>query len=221
RIAGAAVLAVVAVAPWLVPWQQLPGTSAEETAPARVLPGPGPSSPRPPAQPRPDVDDVRELGEVVAAATGYDLPVTPEELAALSTTPGEHQELGRVQVPAIGLDAAYGEGVHESVLAEGPGHWPGTPMPGQEGNAVISGHRNTHTQPFKELDELEPGDAVVVSTAGGSTTYEVTGTTIVPEEEYKDAVLAQPEPGTREVTLFACHPEGDPVYRIVVRAEAR
>jgi sortase A len=136
--------------------------------------------------------------------------------------PGPYRALGRIAIPAIGLDVAYGEGVFEKTLVRGPGHWPGTPMPGRLGNAVISGHRNTHTQPFKELDRLRPGDSIIVEDEQGrATTFAVTGTTIVPEADYKDFVLGQPEDADgRELTLFACHPEGNPIFRIVIKATA-
>ncbi|MBV8160606.1 MAG: class E sortase, partial [Acidimicrobiia bacterium] len=53
------------------------------------------------------------------------------------------------------------EGVGLDVLANGPGHWPGTAMPGDNGNAVVAGHRVTHTHPFLDIDQLQPGDQVV------------------------------------------------------------
>lgn len=158
----------------------------------------------------------------MASATGNDLPVSPEEVSAVSTVPGPYEKLGRLQIPKIGLDVSYGEGVFEKTLLKGPGHWPGTPMPGREGNSVISGHRNTHTQPFKELDELNPGDEIIATQGDAKpVTYTVQGTKIIPEAEYKDYVLRQPdESGDREITLFACHPEGNPIFRIVVQATA-
>jgi len=95
-------------------------------------------------------------------------------------------------------------------------------MPGRTGNAVISGHRNTHTAPFKELDELGNGDKILLTSGGGgAVAFEVTKTTIVPEADYKDFVLRQPrDEKARQVTLFACHPEGNPDFRIVVQAAA-
>ena len=87
---------------------------------------------------------------------------------------------------------------------------------------MLSGHRTTYTRPFNQLDRLTPGAAVVVTAAGGTpVTYRVTETLIVPEAEYRDVVLTGPaDPGARQLTLFACHPEGDRTHRIVVRATA-
>lgn len=129
---------------------------------------------------------------------------------------------GRLIIPAIGLDTTWGLGVHDEVLRSGPGHWPGTPLPGQPGNAVLSGHRTTWTHPFGELDRLAVGDVITaaVGTQPGAD-YRVVATRIIPEAEYVDAVLAQPQdPSARTITLFACHPKGSRTHRIVVTAAA-
>lgn len=183
-----------------------------------------PAAERPAAQ-RPGATDtsVSELVKAVKAASStYDSPVSAKEIASVRTVPGPYRTLGRIVIPDIGLDTAYGEGVFAKTLDRGPGHWPGTPMPGRTGNAVISGHRNTHTQPFKELDELRRGDEIVLREGDqAAVTFTVTTTTIVEEAKYRDFVLRQPRDGqAREVTLFACHPEGNPDFRIVVRAVA-
>ena len=217
-IIGAPVLLLCAIGPWLIPWPQ-----ADETSSAGVETSSFPATTASPSASAPTDDDVADLTKEVRdkARGGYDLPVDPREVSSVSTVPGPYRQLGHIEIPAIGLDVAYGEGVFAKTLTKGPGHWPGTPMPGRRGNAVISGHRNTHTQPFKELDVLRPGDKIIVGSGDDHTTFKVTRTKIVPEEEYKDYVLRQPKDETsRELTLFACHPEGNPIYRIVVHAKA-
>lgn len=220
-------LAVVAVAPWFIPWGGT-DTAAPTSDPSSMIsqaleqqPSADPSTAaETPAGPTDE--SVRQLAREVSAATGYDLPVSPSEVSAVSTVPGPYQKLGRIQIPKVGLDVTYGEGVFAKTLEKGPGHWPGTPMPGREGNSVISGHRNTHTQPFKQLDELNPGDEIIITQGDAKTvTFTVQDTKIIPEAEYKDFVLRQPEKnGVRQITLFACHPEGNPIFRIVVQATA-
>src|SRR5205085_2692075 len=71
------------------------------------------------------------------------------------------------------------DGVDLDVLANGPGHWPGTPMPGDVGNVVVAGHRVTHTHPFLDIDQLNPGDQVIFTTSAGRFVYAVTQTFIV------------------------------------------
>lgn len=216
-------LAVVAVAPWFVPWGGT-DSAAPTSDPSSVIsqaleqqPSTSASTPSGPTD-----ESIKELNREVASATGNDLPVSPEEVSAVSTVPGPYEKLGRLQIPKIGLDVTYGEGVFEKTLLKGPGHWPGTPMPGREGNSVLSGHRNTHTQPFKQLDELNPGDEIIATQGDAKpVTYVVQDTKIIPEAEYKDFVLQQPDKsGVRQITLFACHPEGNPIFRIVVQATA-
>jgi sortase A len=226
-ILGPIVLLLCAVVPWLVPWpwQNLPEPSAAEPiAPTASAPGnPGPGSSTATAD-GPSDETVERLGKKVAdQREAYDLPVDRTEVRGVSTEPGPYEKLGRIAIPRIGLNAAFGEGVFAETLDRGPGHWPGTPMPGRAGNSVISGHRNTNTQPFKRIDELEPGDAITVTLDDKSkTTFEVEDTTIVPERDYREFVLRQPEAAkTRQLTIFACHPEGKPIYRIVIRATAK
>jgi len=135
--------------------------------------------------------------------------------------PAEPVALGRLVIPRIGLDAPYYSGVHEEVLARGPGHWPGTPVAGAAGNAVLSGHRTTHGAPFRDLDQLVGNDEVRVTVGGDEVVYQVFDVSVVAEASYVDAVLFQPpEPANRTLTLFACHPKGQRTQRIVVRARA-
>lgn len=130
--------------------------------------------------------------------------------------------IGRLRIPEIDLDVAFRDGIHEDILVEGPGHWPGTPLPGERGNAVLSGHRTTFTHPFGDLDLLEIGDTVKAKLTGEKMMrFEVTRNTVVPEAEYADFVLKQPKkPNVRSLTMFACHPKGFRTYRIVVQARA-
>jgi LPXTG-site transpeptidase (sortase) family protein len=130
--------------------------------------------------------------------------------------------IGRLWIPEIDLDVAFRDGVHEDILIEGPGHWPGTPLPGETGNSVLSGHRTTYTHPFGGLNLLELGDRVRTKLTGEKMVrFEVTESTVVPEAQYADFVLRQPkDPKVRSITMFACHPKGYRTYRIVVRAQA-
>lgn len=222
---AAPILVVCAIGPWLIPWGSITGSAdAQQPTVLRQLGSPDPTAAsKSPADQAPDdkaVDDVtRRMSK--QGSIGYDLPVSPADLSAVKTRPGPYVKLGRLRVPAIDLDVSYGEGVFAKTLEKGPGHWPGTPMPGHRGNSVISGHRNTHTQPFKYLNLLKPGDKIISSYGKEHpVTYRVQKTTIVPEAKFKDFVVEQPDDdNAKQITLFACHPEGNPIYRIVVRAE--
>ena len=62
--------------------------------------------------------------------------------------------IGRLEIPALGLDVALHQGIEMRVIDRGPSHWPGTALPGQPGNVVIAGHRVTNTRPFRYIDTL-------------------------------------------------------------------
>ena len=121
--------------------------------------------------------------------------------------------IGEIRIAKIGLVHAIYEGVTLDVVDHGPGHWPGSAVPGQLGNSVFAGHRVTHSHPFRNLDQLVPGDEVVFSTRHGEFIYRVTGQEIVSN---KDTWIVKPTPEAT-LTLFACHPPGSAKQRIVVR----
>lgn len=121
-------------------------------------------------------------------------------------------QLGRISIPKIGLDSELHQGIRLTTLDRGPGHWPGTALPGQIGNVVVAAHRTSHGAEFRHLDSLSPGDEVLFSTADGTFTYNVTGTQIVTP----DALWITDPTDTPTATLFACHPLGSTAKRIVV-----
>jgi sortase A len=121
-------------------------------------------------------------------------------------------ELGTIEIPKLGVAATLYEGIRLPTFDRGPGHWPGTAMPGEFGNAVVGGHRTSKSKPFRHLDQLVPGDEVVFTTAAGTFVYRVTSTEIV--DPYETRVVNQ-NPGF-SATLFACHPVGSTKERIVI-----
>jgi sortase A len=124
-------------------------------------------------------------------------------------------ELGTIAIPKIGVTQTLYEGVTLSSLDRGPGHWPGTALPGQLGNVVIAGHRVSHARPFRHLEALAPGDQILLTSGGMRYEYLVTGTQIVgPNDVW--IVDQKPE---HTATLFACHPPGSTRERIVVFAK--
>ena len=125
-------------------------------------------------------------------------------------------EIGTVNIPAIGLnDHKVVEGITLTAINEGPGHWPGSALPGQRGNAVFPGHRTTYSHPFYDIDALVPGDEMTFTMADGTHTYAVTESFIVSPEDLW--VVDQTENST--ATIIACHPRGSARQRIVVKFE--
>src|SRR5207237_9002474 len=70
--------------------------------------------------------------------------------------------VARLSIPRIRLDEIVIEGVGDDELNAGPGHLPGSALPGMRGNAVISAHRDRH---FRHLDRLQLGDNLLKATA--------------------------------------------------------
>lgn len=150
------------------------------------------------------------LPTTLAPTTVVTLPVPAAPPAPRAEEP--YVELGSIEIPKIGVAKTLLEGISLNTLDVGPGHWPGTAMPGRPGNAVIAGHRTSHDKPFRYIDELVPGDEVIFTTSEGRFVYQVTGTTIV----MPDAMYIIDQTTDATATLFACHPVGSTKQRIVV-----
>ena len=124
-------------------------------------------------------------------------------------------QIGTIEIPKIGLMHPIYEGVWLSVVDHGPGHWPGTAMPGSVGNATFAGHRVTHSHPFYDMDKLAVGDRVIFHMQNGDFTYAITETLIV----NPDALWIADQTPKTTMTLFACHPKHSAAQRIVVKGE--
>ena len=129
--------------------------------------------------------------------------------------PPEGDAAAHIVIPDIGVDKIVVEGVSVSNLKRGPGHYPDSPLPGQPGNAAIAGHRTTYGAPFNRVDELDPGDDILVTTRQGAFRYEVRETQIVRPSQ----VEVLDDFGDNRLTLTACNPKYSARQRIVVVAD--
>jgi LPXTG-site transpeptidase (sortase) family protein len=125
------------------------------------------------------------------------------------------EPLGKIVIPAIGVDVVVVEGTGVRDLKEGPGHWEETPFPGQVGNFVVSGHRTTYGAPFFKLNELKPGDEIDLILPYAVCRYTVAETLIV----YPKEVETVDSIGREQISLAACHPIYSAKQRIVVKGE--
>jgi sortase A len=107
--------------------------------------------------------------------------------------------LTRISIPRISLEAIVVEGASSQQLTEGPGHLTETAFPGDTGNAVITGHRDTF---FRRIFELEQGDEISVERDGRRFRYQVTGKKIV---EPDDVSVLNPT-NDAQLTLITCYP---------------
>jgi sortase A len=107
--------------------------------------------------------------------------------------------LTRISIPKINLTAVVVEGVSRKQLLLGPGHLKDTPAPGEQGNSVISAHRDTF---FRHIYELNKGDIITVERNGATYNYKVTGKKVTDPNDI--TVLKQThEP---QLTLITCYP---------------
>jgi sortase A len=144
--------------------------------------------------------------------------VLANQVAPALADPAVGTPVGVLSIPKIGLtDMAVVEGTGEHQLQEGPGHYPGTPLPGEAGNVGIAGHRTTYAAPFYSLDALQPGDLIYVQTTQGVFSYQVSSSSVVsPSDTAVLAPTAQPS-----LTLTTCNPRFSASSRLVVTALLR
>ncbi|MBD3926742.1 class E sortase [Nocardioides cavernae] len=203
-------LVVVAFAAYLVVWSDVQNAAAQstlrETFEARVAQASrtSPSTPAPRARP--------------AARGRSRTPVATAPLAPPPTGGG----LGLLSIPRLGQgwSRVIVEGVETDQLALGPGHFPGTAMPGEVGNFAVAGHRATNGEPFAHLDALVPGDEVTVQTLAATFTYVVDRSELVTPTatEVLEPVPGRPGATPRKalLTLVTCHPRWGSSERLIV-----
>jgi sortase A len=128
----------------------------------------------------------------------------------------EGDALTRIVIPTIKVDTVVVEGTGASALRAGAGHYPNTPLPGEEGNVAIAGHRTTYGKPFADLDRLHPGDQIALETPIGRHVYRVSRPPFVVSNT--DFTVIDQTPG-HTLTLTTCHPKGSARQRLVVKAD--
>jgi sortase A len=205
----AGILVLAGGALWTISRVSDTSAPAEEAAlPAMTPPTSLPPQLEPPASTPPTT------GVPAAAAP----PAVPAEPAAPISVPANPYapepvvRLGTIEIPKLGLVHPMYEGVTLNNIDHGPSHWPGTALPGHNGNVVVAGHRVTHDHPFLHIDQLRNGDTVIFTVDGQRSVYVVTGSQIVtPRDTFIVTQTATPQ-----ATLFACHPPHSATYRYVV-----
>jgi sortase A len=156
-------------------------------------------------------------GIVSAFSTSLDFS-SARALAAPAPRPPqprvEGDLVGRLQIPRLRVSSVVLEGVSDATLRVASGHIPGTPLPGEGGNAGIAAHRDG---PFRDLGGVEPGDRVIMTTSAGARAYRVEFTAIVEPDDTRLLASA----GADALTLVTCYPfqyAGPAPRRFLVRA---
>ncbi len=170
-----------------------------------------------------------QLQHAWSAGPVEDRPAVPGDALAVLYLPRLGSDYRRVVL----------EGTGEDVLAQGPGHYAGTAMPGERGNVAVAGHRVGRGSPFLDLDKLRPGDAIVVETVDTWYVYRVLGDpgadsfsgdpSGIPGRRIvrpTDVDVISPVPGGAAgaapdgayLTLTTCHPRYSAEQRLVIHA---
>jgi sortase A len=169
---------------------------------AVVLPS-GHTPPNSPGGARPNEAEIPEhLRPLVQSLANIPIP-----------TPGPEQAT-RIQISAINITAPVVQGDGWEQLKKGVGQHVGSANPGEIGNVVLSAHNDIFGELFRYLDQLKPGDQVILFTNQRAYTYIVTGSKIV--EPTQVEVMDQSNLAT--VTLISCYPYLVDKQRIVVTA---
>ena len=167
-----------------------------------VLPS-GHTSPDSPGGARPNDAEIPEhLRPLVQSLPEIDLPTPSPEQAT------------RIQINDIDVDVQIVQGVSWEQLKRGVGQYINGTNPGQEGNLILSAHNDIFGQFFRFLDQLNPGDEVVVFTNLRAYTYVITGTLVV-EPTFVQVMEQTTNPA---LTLISCYPYLIDDQRIVVQA---
>jgi sortase A len=120
----------------------------------------------------------------------------------------------------LGWRFAIVQGTGLDQLALGPGHVPGTALPGRLGNFAVAAHRVTAGNPFYHLPDLRPGNTILIDTSVITYVYQVTRTErVLPDDTaVLDPVPGHPRhrPDQAAITLITCDPPWTGTHRIIV-----
>jgi sortase A len=145
-----------------------------------------------------------------------ELKTSATKQAYLAGTLRSGQSLTRIQIPKLGVNVVVVQGIDETSLQAGAGHYPETPLPCAVGDVAIAGHRTTYGKPFANIDRLAPGDEIILKTPVGSCVYRVARApfAVLPN----DWSVVADTPGQFNLTLTACHPKGSASHRLIIKA---
>ncbi|MEP6713968.1 MAG: class D sortase [Terriglobia bacterium] len=152
--------------------------------------------------------------DAVSPAPGTSTREAVEDLP-VRNTPASGIAVAKLSFPSLHSVLYVVEGTGDRDLKRGPGHLTGTVLPGENGNCVIAGHRDTH---FRVLQNIRRGDEVILERSGQRFRYRVDSMTIV---DPTNTASLQPST-TAELNLITCYPfhyVGSAPKRYIVHAD--
>ncbi|MBM7653073.1 class D sortase [Neobacillus cucumis] len=128
------------------------------------------------------------------------LPAAVNKKIEQSAPPKTGDTVGLLKISKIKAELAIVEGTNPDDLKKGVGHYKGSYLPGDKGQIVLSGHRDTV---FRKLGELKIGDQLIMEMPNGNFTYEITKTKIVKANDLSIITLQHKQ---EELILTTCYP---------------
>jgi sortase A len=125
--------------------------------------------------------------------------------------------IGKIEIPKIGASYTMIQGTDSASLEKGPGHYPQTAFPGMGQTVAVAGHRTTYLAPFKQINELAPGDPIVLTMPYGRFSYRVQYQRVV----QPTALWVTRDVGYERLVLSACNPLYSAAQRIIVFAKLK
>jgi sortase A len=157
---------------------------------------------------------------------------TPREQRTLASLPDERRRVaylarqlerhasagsavGRIVIPRVNASYVVVKGTGTEELKSGPGVYSETTFPGIPGTTAIAGHRTTYLAPFRHIDELRPGNHILLQMPYAHFTYAVIGQRVVSPSDVSAAVSSV---GYTRLVLSACTPLFSAAKRLLVYA---
>ncbi|PLS02612.1 class D sortase [Neobacillus cucumis] len=133
-----------------------------------------------------------------------------------AASPNTGDTVGVLVIPKIKAELAIVEGTDPDDLEKGVGHYKGSYFPGDKGQIVLSGHRDTV---FRKLGELKLGDQLKMQMPNGNYTYEITHTKIVKSNDKSIITLQKQQEELILTTCYPFHYVGNAPKRYIVYAK--
>jgi sortase A len=160
----------------------------------------------------------KNLDKELSQAWGNPAVIGQPAPGASSLGPVPGNAIGRLYIPKLSLQWVVVEGVTLADIRYAPGHYPGTALPGKLGNFAVAGHREPGI--FWDLDQVRPGDTLVVETRTNWYVYQVFQNHIVSPHAVEVIAPTPDQPGvppsSPDITLTTCNPKWDNYQRMVV-----
>lgn len=121
----------------------------------------------------------------------------------------------QIMIPAISVDAPIVLGDGWEQLKQGVGQYIGSADPGENGNLILSAHNDIFGQIFRDLDQLQAGDEIIIYTNVRAYTYVIDQQPDIVQPTFVQVMDQTPDP---TLTLISCYPYLVDNKRIIVKA---